>query len=70
MFAMLEIVAPFCVGAPVMMFLMGKDNYTTNEVLSMFPLFIIMLILIIVFCCILNLATLPFTKYTVFLFDD
>lgn len=70
MFAMLEILAPFCVGTPVMILLIGNDNYTTNEILSIFPLFIIMLILIIVFCCMLNLVTLPFTKHTVFLFDD
>ena len=48
MFAMLEFLAPFCVGFPVMILLIGNDNYTINEVLSIFPLFIIMLILIIV----------------------
>lgn len=70
MFAMLEILAPFCVGIPIMVLLIGNDNYTTNEIFSIFPLFIIMHILIIVFCCMLNLVTLPFTKYSVFLFDD
>lgn len=70
MFAMIEMLAPFCVGTPVMILLIGNDNYTTNEILSIFPFFIITLIFIIVFCCILNLITLPFTKYSVFLYDD
>ena len=70
MFAMLEILAPCCVGTAVVMILIGNDNYTTNEILSIFPAFIVMLVLIVIFCCMLNLITLPFTKHTVFLFDD
>ena len=70
MFAMLEILAPFGVGTPVMILLMGNENYSLYEILSFFPLFFIMLVLIVAFCCALNLITLPFTKYTVYLFDD
>ncbi len=70
MFAMIEILAPFSVGIPIMILLMGDDKYSANEILGIFPLFLIMLGLIIAFCCTLNLITLPFTKHTVFLFDD
>lgn len=68
MFSMLEILAPFCVGIPVMI-LMGNGNYTANDILSIFPTFIVLLVLIVIFCCVLNLITLPFTKHTVFLYD-
>jgi len=70
MFAMLEILSPYCVGIPIMILLIGNDNYTANEILSIFPTFIIMLVLIVIFCCMLNLITFPFTKHTVFLFDN
>ncbi len=70
MFAMIEILFPFSVGIPLMILLIGKDNYTINDILSIFPTLLLMLVLIVVFCCLLNILTLPFTKYTVFLFDD
>ena len=70
MFAMIEMLFPFSVGIPLMILLIGKENYTTSDILSFFPAFLLMLVLIVVFCCLLNLVTLPFTKYTVFLFDD
>ena len=70
MFAMLEVLSPFSIGIPLMMLLLGKDNYTSNDILMCFPLFILTLVLIVAFCCLLNLVTLPFNSYTVFLFDD
>ena len=70
MFAMIEILSPFSVVIPLMMLLSGKENYTTNDILCVFPAFLLILVLIVVFCCLLNVLTLPFTQYTVFLFDD
>ncbi len=69
-FAMLEILAPFCVGTPLMMLLMGNCTYEATEILGIFPTFILAFVLTVAFCCILNLITLPFTRYSVFLFDD
>ena len=31
MFAMIEILSPFSVGIPLMILLIGKENYTTND---------------------------------------
>ena len=70
MFAMIEILSPFSVGIPLMMLLLEKDTYTPNDILIFFPKFLLILVLFLVFCCLLNLVTFPFTKYTVFLFDD
>jgi hypothetical protein len=70
MFTMLEILAPFCIGAPMMMLLAGNGKYTSNETLSVIPMFLIAFIQIIVLCCELNLITYPFTKPTFFLYDD
>ena len=70
MFALIEILSPFSVGTPLMIILIGNDKYTTNDILIIFPAFLLVLLLIGVFCCLLNLITLPFTQYTVFLFDD
>ena len=70
MFAMIEILSPFSVGIPLMMLLLEKDTYTPNDILIFFPKFLLILVLFLVFCCLLNLVTFPFTKYTVFLFED
>ncbi len=71
MFMMLEFLAPYCVGIPIMILLTGNGKYPANEVIRIIPaFFMIFVLIIIIFCCALNLVTLPFTKYTVFLFDD
>lgn len=70
MFALLEILAPLCVGVPVMILLMGNEHYTLTDALSIFPFFVLAFVLVVAFFCILNLLTLPFTKHAVFLFDD
>jgi len=67
MFMLLQILAPFSIGVPIMLLLMGKD--TASEILSLIPIWLAGLVFVVVFCCILNLVTLPFTKHTVFLYD-
>ena len=70
MFAMLETLAPFCIGTPILMLSIGYENFAANEILSVFPSFFYVSAAIIVCCCLFNLATYPFTEYTVFLFDN
>lgn len=70
MFNMLEMIAPFSVGTVIMGLLINNGRHTEGEILSIIPLFFLLVILITVFSCVLNLVTLPFTKYSVFLFDD
>ena len=68
MFVLIEIFTPIGVGIPIEMLL--EDRYTAREVFSLFPVFLLTPVFVTVFCCLLNLVTLPFTKYTVYLFDD
>lgn len=70
LFAMIEVLIPFSVGAPVMMFLMNKEAYSMKEIFLTFPLFLLMIALLPFFSGVLNLVTLPFTEYTVFLYED
>lgn len=70
MFAMLEIMVPFSTGAPIMVLLMSNGERDLSEWIGIIPTVLILLILIALFCCTINLISYPFTKHTVFLFDD
>lgn len=71
LFAMLEMMPAIGIGIPVMGFFMGEEyRFSAREIFGLIPTFFLLYVLIIVFCCVLNLVTYPFTKHTVFLFDD
>lgn len=71
LFAMLEMMPAIGIGIPVMGFFMGEEyRFSAREIFGIIPVFFLLCALILVFCCLLNLVTYPFTKHTVFLFDD
>ena len=68
MFMMLEILGPFFVGCPIMFLLIDSGaRYTPGEILSIFPAFLLMMVMAVAFCCVLNFITYPFTKRAVYL---
>ena len=47
MFAMIEILSPFSVVIPLMLFLIGNENYTTNDILCVFPAFLHIFLMVV-----------------------
>ena len=64
LFLMLEVLAPISVSVGLMAWVLQGD---ATMLLGLIPTLILLSLLIVIFCCLLNLLTLPFTKRIVYL---
>ena len=69
MFLMIEMML-ILLATPILFVIAPREQDSLTDILMIFPMFFATIVMTVLFCCALNLVTLPFTKYAVTLDRD